>query len=99
MKRAVVIAPEADADLDALYEFIAGTGGPAIAIAYLNRLQRYYMGFADFPERGTLQPELGRGIRIVGFERRATIAFRFDDTAVYIDRILYGGRDLGSAFD
>jgi toxin ParE1/3/4 len=35
------------------------------------------------------------GLRIIGFERRVAIAFHIDPGRVTIDRILYGGRDLG----
>jgi len=97
--RKVVLAREALADLDALYEFIAGSGSPVAAIDYLQRLRSYYLAFADFPERGTRRDDLGPGLRMIGFEGRITIAFHFDDNAVYIDRILYGGRDLDAAFD
>lgn len=99
MKRGVVVEPEALADLDALYDFIADQGSPISANAYIDRLQRYYTAFADFPERGSRCDDLRPGLRMIGFEGRVTIAFHFDDEAVHIDRILYGGRDLGAAFD
>jgi toxin ParE1/3/4 len=35
----------------------------------------------------------GRGIRTMGFERRATIVFRVKAREVVIVRIFYGGRD------
>jgi len=35
----------------------------------------------------------GRGLRVVGFERRVTIAFEVDDERVTILRIFYGGVD------
>jgi toxin ParE1/3/4 len=36
-----------------------------------------------------------RGLRVAGFERRVAIAFHIAPDTVTIDRILYGGRDLG----
>ena len=35
---------------------------------------------------------------MIGFERRAVIAFHVGAGRVTIDRILYGGRDLGTVF-
>ncbi|WP_248306925.1 hypothetical protein [Bosea sp. AAP35] len=52
----------------------------------------------DFPARGTARNDLAPGLRIIGLEARVTIAFRIDDTAVIIERVLYGGRDLERAF-
>ena len=34
------------------------------------------------------------GLRVVGFERRVSIAFHIDGERVTFDRILYGGRDI-----
>jgi toxin ParE1/3/4 len=99
VSRVVVVEPDARSDLVALYRFIAEQGHPLNAIAYVDRLRRYCMGFADFPERGNRRDDLRPGLRTIGFEGRVTIAFHFDDEAVHIDRILYGGRDLSAAFD
>jgi toxin ParE1/3/4 len=45
-------------------------------------------------ERGTRRDDLQPGLRIVGFERRVTIAFHVEPGTVTIDRVLYGGRDV-----
>jgi len=37
------------------------------------------------------------GLRVVGFRRRATIAFMVQDTQIVILRILYRGRDTSAA--
>jgi toxin ParE1/3/4 len=34
------------------------------------------------------------GLRIIGFERRVTIAFHIAPETVVIDRIFYAGRDI-----
>jgi toxin ParE1/3/4 len=47
--------------------------------------------------RGTRRDDIRPGLRVVGFERRVTIAFHVDDTTVTIDRILYGGREIEDA--
>ena len=53
----------------------------------------------DFPQRGTRRDDLRAGIRVIGFENRVGIAFYVFDARVEIARVLYGGRDLESAFD
>jgi toxin ParE1/3/4 len=52
------------------------------------------MALGTFPERGTRRDDLAPGLRTIGFERRATIAFRVGRTDVVIVRIFYGGQDF-----
>ena len=93
----VVLTPEAQGDLLDLYDYIAH-GSPARAIAYIERIERACMGLRTIPERGTLREDLRPGLRVMGFERRALIAFRIRLNTVAILRILYGGRSLERAF-
>jgi toxin ParE1/3/4 len=95
----VVFAPEAENDLLQLYLYIAEHSGDVRALAYVERQERYCQGFADFPERGTSRDDLFPGLRVVGFERRVSIAFHVTTDTVTFDRILYGGRDLNSLAD
>jgi toxin ParE1/3/4 len=52
------------------------------------------MRLATFPERGRRLDDILPGLRTIGFERRATIAFRVLKTRVEIVSIAYGGRDF-----
>ena len=99
MTRRVVFAPEAAADLIELYDYIAARGGPERALAYVERIEVYCNGFATFPERGVRRDDIRPGLRVVGFARHLSIAFHVNPATVTIDRILYGGRDLGAALD
>ena len=92
--REVVFAPEAQNDLKQLYLFVAERSDPERAMAYVDRIETYYRGFANFPERGVRRDDLFPGLRVVGFERRVTIAFHVDTETVTFLRILYGGRDI-----
>jgi toxin ParE1/3/4 len=92
-RRDVVFAPEAVDDLVRLYEWIANAAGPDTAMAYVERLEAYCLGFDLASERGTLRGDVRPGLRIVGFERRITIAFVVDDQSVTVLRLFYGGRD------
>ena len=60
--------------------------------------QPAWPSLATFPQRGTKRDDLAPGIRIIGFERRATIAFRVEDDTVRIVRIFYGGRNYETYF-
>jgi toxin ParE1/3/4 len=98
-KREVVFSPEAQDDLLHLYDYIAVRSGPVRSIGYIERLERYCLGFDLAAERGTRRDDIRPGLRIVGFERRVTIAFHVEPKRVTIDRILYGGRDLKTALN
>lgn len=91
--RAVVFAPEAREDLLQLHDWIADAGGPAIALNYVERIEAYCDGFRIGSERGHLRNDLRPGLRIVGFEKRISIAFSVEDTRVVILRLFYGGRN------
>jgi toxin ParE1/3/4 len=93
----VVFAPEAQADLLRLYDIIARDGGEDRALAYIERIEAYCLRLSTFPERGTQHDNIRPGLRVIGFARRVAIAFHITAEAVTIDRILYGGRDLGRA--
>ncbi len=96
-KREVVFSPEAQGDLLELYDCIADNSNAARAIGYIARIETYCLGFGLAAERGARRDDIRPGLRIVGFERRVTIAFHVDPKRVTIDRILYGGRDLKTA--
>ncbi len=96
-RRSVVLSPQAEGDLIALYDHIAQAASPAIAAAYLARVEAYVRGFELSAERGTQRDDIRAGIRTVGFERRITIAFTLTDTVATILRLFYGGQDWASA--
>jgi toxin ParE1/3/4 len=94
----VVFAPEAEADLIALYDYIAAHGGPERALGYIERIVATCRNLSTFPARGTRRDDIRPGLRMTSMARRVTIAYHIAGEAVTIDRILYGGRDLGTAF-
>jgi toxin ParE1/3/4 len=98
LTRRVVFSPEARNDLFELYDYIADRSGAERALPFTERIARFCEALADFPERGTRRDELRPGLRTIGFSRRVTIGFHVTDDRVVVDRILYGGRDLGRAF-
>jgi toxin ParE1/3/4 len=96
-RRTVIISPEARAHLLDLYDWIADAASPAIALGYIERIQAYLNGLDIASERGTARDDIRPGLRIVGFERRITIAFRVEPARVTILGVFYAGRGWESA--
>ena len=89
--------PMAEADLLELYDYIAENDGHKIAGGYIDRIEAVCLALETFPERGTRRDDIRSGLRTMGFERRATIVFRVDETNVEIIRVFYGGQDFEHA--
>ncbi len=98
MRYKVSFRPEAEADLFGIYGYINERSGQTRAGDYIARIEAVCMALATFPERGTKRDDLAPGIRTIGFERRATIAFRVEKNIVRVIRILYAGRDFDASF-
>ncbi|MDQ6435842.1 type II toxin-antitoxin system RelE/ParE family toxin [Mesorhizobium sp. LHD-90] len=96
--RAVIFAPEARDDLMAIYKWIDDVGSPKLAIRYVERIEAYCLGMSHASERGRRRDDVRPGMRAVGFERRATIAFKVEDDRVTILRIFHGGRNWEAEF-
>ena len=96
MTYAVIFSAPAEADLFAIYDYIAQRAGAAIALRFVESIEIYCLGFAHAPERGMRRDDLRPGLRTVGFRRRATILFEVDIAArrVVIHGVYYGGRSL-----
>jgi toxin ParE1/3/4 len=92
-KHEVSFRPLAEADLFALYRHIAEAADRGVAGAYIERIEAACLALETAPERGTRRDDLRPGLRVIGFERRATILFQVTGREVVILRILYGGQD------
>ncbi len=89
--RDIVFAPEAEADLLWIYDTIAAAADPATAFRYIQRIEQKCGRLELGSERGTKRDDVRPGLRIIGFERRATIAFTATAERVEILRVFYGG--------
>ncbi len=96
-KLRISFRPQAEADLLALYHYIAEEAGLDVAGAYIDRIETTCMALETFPKRGTSRDDIRSGLRTMGFERRATIVFQVMKTEVVIVRIFHGGRDYERA--
>jgi len=97
-RRRVVFTPEARNDLFEIYDWITEKASPQIAITYIDRIEAYCLGFELASERGHRCDDISLGLRIVGFERRVTIAFAADEDRVTILRLFYGGQNWEEKF-
>jgi toxin ParE1/3/4 len=95
--RRVILSPEAEADLLALYDWIAERASPQTALGYIDRLENYIRGFEYASERGTLRSDIRQGLRTVGFERRVTIAFNVTEQEVVVLGFFYSGQNWQEA--
>jgi toxin ParE1/3/4 len=98
MSHRVRFMPRALADLNEIHDYIAPRGGATVADNYISRIHAFCMKLETFPERGTRRDDLAIGLRTLGFERRATIAFFVEGQEVWILRVLYGGQDVEGLF-
>ena len=92
-ERVVEFAPEALEDLRGLYDWIADAAGAEIALGYIARIETFCRGMGLAAQRGHARDDIRPGLRIVGFERRVTVAFTVSETRVLILRLFYGGRN------
>lgn len=95
MDYSIRLDKDAKADLKSIYSFIRQSGGTAItARGYINRILSFIAGLTSFPERGSPREHIRPGLRIIGFERRISIAFVIEGNTIVILRVLYAGRQF-----
>jgi toxin ParE1/3/4 len=94
-ERKLFLRRSAEADLVAIYRYIAEqSGSPDRALGYIRRIRACCEDLRNFPEAGRARHDLRPGIRILGFERRVVIAYTVLPSGdVEIGRFFYGGRD------
>jgi plasmid stabilization system protein ParE len=95
----IMYAPEAEAQLVALYFYIAAAASPAIAANYTDAIVQQCESLKTFPKRGAQRDDIRPGMRVFGFRRRVSIAFEITDSVVTILGIFYGGQKFEAAFD
>lgn len=100
MSYEVIFDPAARQDLEAIFNYIESRAGADVAERFVSRLYERCMSLTHTAERGTRRDELRRGLRTMGYRRRATILFQVERSRkqVIILGVYYGGRDYESAF-
>ncbi|WP_245440530.1 type II toxin-antitoxin system RelE/ParE family toxin [Neorhizobium sp. T25_13] len=83
---------EAVADITCIYRSVRRkSASTVVARSYVARLRTFLAGLETFPERGTIR-DTRDGMRIIGFERRISVAFVVEDEEAIILRLLYAGQ-------
>ncbi|MGQ2918175.1 MULTISPECIES: type II toxin-antitoxin system RelE/ParE family toxin [Rhizobium] len=93
---AVRLSPEAQTDIVRIHARIVDKSGSTItADRYIDRISGFLSSLNVFPERGTVREEVRSGLRIIGFERSASVAFIVEEDDVVVLRILAKGQEFG----
>jgi plasmid stabilization system protein ParE len=95
----VVFAPEAEAHLLQIFDYIAAAASPEIAADYTEAIVRHCESLQTFPMRGAQRDDIRPGLRVVGFRRRVSIAFEIESHRVTILGIYYRGRRIELDFE
>mgnify|MGYP000090664840 CR=1 FL=1 len=77
MKRyRIRLTREAESDLVDIYRFVRRrSASNTIARRYTGRIRGFLEGLETFGERGTIHEQIRPGLRVIGFERRISVAF------------------------
>lgn len=67
MEYRIVLHPEAESELQALCDDIAGRASPSIAWNFVVGVRDHCLGLSTFPQRGTERLEIMPGLRIAGY--------------------------------
>jgi toxin ParE1/3/4 len=98
-RRIVEYSLRSENDAAWILETVAAAAGLHTGLSYLTRLRDFCDRLQLGAERGTRYDHIRPGLRIVGFERRVTIAFTVDDDRVTVLRLFYGGQDWKREFE
>ena len=99
MTHSLVWLEQADADLDAFYQWIAHRADPETALRFVLGIEAAGENLADFPRRGRLRMEIHPGLRSIPFARTVTSFYAVVANEVRIVRVLHARRDTAAAFD
>ena len=92
----VVFTPEALAQLEALYSYVAQAASPDIAARYTDAIVTYCEGLHTFPLRGTRRDDIRPGLRVTNYKKRAVVAFAVVADVVSVIGVYYGGQNYES---
>ena len=99
MTHSVVWLEQADADLDAIYQWIALRADPETALRFVLRIEAATTKLAEFPDRGRPRTTIAPDLRSIPFARTMTIFYTVAASSVRIVRVLHARRDTPGAFD
>lgn len=95
----LVFRDEAEADLVALYNYIARASSSFhTAFSFTERLREACFKLVEFPDRGAPRDDIKAGLRILSIERKTVITYFVKGDEVIISNIFHGGRDWEAFF-
>lgn len=94
----IVFVESAQADLEAIHDYVRENADSDTADGYIERIERACLKLREFPNRGTPHEELRPNLRTTAFERRATIGYEVNGDIVRIIQVLHGGQDVETVF-
>jgi plasmid stabilization system protein ParE len=94
--KGVAFSPEAEAQVVALYEYLAANASPTIAEAYTTAIVERCDRLAETPLAGVARGDIRRGMRLTFFRKRVAIAYSIIARSVTVLAIFYGGQDYES---
>ena len=83
----VIFTPLAVRQIESLHEYIGTHSSEKRADGYVSRIVAFCKGLTTFPSRGIQRNDLVPGLRVIGFERRATIAFVVSESVILVEGI------------
>lgn len=92
----MVFSPEAEAQIVALFEYIAAHASPAVAETYISAIVERCEQLGEMPLIGLARDDIRRGLRTTFFRKRVVIAYSVSAKTVTILAIFYGGQDYGT---
>ena len=87
------LAPEAEADLDELWYYVASNGSVEIADRLVDSLTTRFFLLGVYPRAGRRRDDLRPGIRSFPVSEYVVL-YRLDGENVLIQRVVRGSRDL-----
>lgn len=93
MTHKVAMSVRATRQVRRIHDYIADHASPAIAEGFIKELLDYCYGFDLFPVRGVARDDIRPGARMVGFKRKASIAFTVDADTVTVIAVFYRGEN------
>lgn len=93
MRYLVDFTPEAQAQLIALYRYLAAAASPVVAKHYTQAIVAHCEELQYFPYSGVSREDIRPNLRITHYKKRTVIAFAIAGNQVSVIGVFYGGQD------
>ena len=93
----VLYSEDVEDDLNAIAKYIAAES-PRRAVRFIREIHQAIGRIGEGPLLYRLRPDVGPDARLAVVDRHVVL-FRFANDVVYIERVVFGGRDLPPLFE